>query len=546
MELPRHILDRVERLYAYHQRTKIAAMGHRPGPPADPSYRPTTYRVFTSAPKVPLPTTLLDAPVGMLTILGAGQDAIPESMRTPPQDLKTLASWLYYAVGETRQGAGRQMTYARAFPDAESDLPIETYVAVFAVEGLEPGLYHFCPREFSLRRLRDGLETLLLLKKGRPDLEFLKTVPAAVLVAGSYWKAVYAIGRRGYRNMLLDGGEVVQNLIAAGAGLGLQTVTRLRLHDGNMSTLIGCPPDEPLATAESVLAMVAWADPATSPLPIPPGSHAPESLPGIVRQELSVKTLDDPASLEPLFVHHDCVAPGVAVREIRPPLTELSPVPPQFRVSGVHLEDEPEGGLAARAVLLDRRPTAALARHLIPRDPLLAINRVAFRGGSFSPMSPDGPHVGIVRPFWILNDVVGFEPGLWYYHPPTDQWGELRRASGHTREGRFRREGRYIAGDVNAFGDAAAVCVMAANLVALMTRAGPDAYRLAHLEAGIAAQRLYLAATAYGLGAMITPAFYDDECRKFIGLITTGWEVLSLVAIGYRGTTAAARFHMTS
>jgi hypothetical protein len=193
-------------------------------------------------------------------------------------------------------------------------------------------------------------------------------------------------------------------------------------------------------------------------------------------------------------------------------------------------------------VLLDRRPTAALSRHLLPRDPLLAINRVAFRGGSFSPMSPDGPHVGIVRPFWIMNDVVGFEPGLWYYHPPTDQWGMLRPASGHTREGRFRREGRYIAGDVHAFGDAAAVCVMAANLVALMTHAGPDTYRLAHLEAGIAAQRLYLAATAYGLGVMTAPAFYDDECRKFLGLINTGWEVLALVAIGYRGTTAAERF----
>ena len=42
-----------------------------------------------------------------------------------------------------------------AFPDAESDLPVETYVAVFGVQGIEPGLYHFCPREFSLRRLRD-------------------------------------------------------------------------------------------------------------------------------------------------------------------------------------------------------------------------------------------------------------------------------------------------------------------------------------------------------------------------------------------------------
>jgi SagB-type dehydrogenase family enzyme len=545
MELPRHILDRVERLYAYHQRTKISAMGRRPGPPADPSYKPA-HRVFASAPKVPLPTTLLDAPVGMLTILGAGQDAVPDSLRTPPQDLKTLASWLYYAVGETRHGEGQRVTYARAFPDAESDLPIETYVALFAVDGIEPGLYHFSPREFALRRLRDGLETLLLLKKGRPDLEFLKTVPAAVLVAGNHWKAVYAIGRRGYRNMLLDAGEVVQNLIAAGAGVGLQTVTRLRLHDANMSTLIGCPVDEPLATAESVLALVAWADPAASPAKISPGAHAPDDLPGIVREPLSARTLDDPPSLEPLFVHHDCVAPGVAVREVRPPLTELSPVPPQFRFTGTRLEDGPEGGWPARAVLLDRRPTAALARHLVPRDPLLAINRVAFRGGSFSPMSPDGPHVGIVRPFWILNDVVGFEPGVWYYHPPADQWGLLRPASGQTREGRFRREGRYIAGDVSAFGDAAAVCVMAANLVALMTRAGPDAYRLAHLEAGIVAQRLYLAAGAYGLGAVTTPAFYDDECRKFLGLTNTGWEVLSLVAIGYRGTTAAARFHMTS
>ena len=57
---------------------------------------------------------------------------------------------------------------------------------------------------------------------------------------------------------------------------------------------------------------------------------------------------------------------------------------------------------------------------------------------------------------------------------------------------------------------------------------------------------LALAAGAYGLGAVTAPAFYDDECRKFLGLVNTGWEVLSLVAIGYRGTTAAARFQMTS
>lgn len=543
MDFPRHILDRVERLYAYHQRTKISAMGHRPAPPADPSYKPTSYRLFASAPKTPLPTTLLDAPVGMLTILGAGQDALPDSLRAPPQDLKTLASWLYYAVGETRRGATRHTTWARPFPDAEADLPIEVYVAVFGVKGLEPGLYHFSPREFSLRQLRDGPETLLLMKKGRPDLDFLKTVPAAVLVAANYWKAVYRHGRRGYRSLLLDAGATVQNLIAAGAGIGIQTVTRLRMHDGHMAELIGCPMDEPLATAESVIAMVAWADPAEHPLPPPPAPPAAAApMPALIRPELSVKVLDDAPSIEPLFVHRDCVAPGVAVREIRPPLTEASPLPAHFRVTKIRLEDDPEGGLDARSVLLDRKPTPGLARHPIARDQLLAINHVAFRGGSFSPMSPAGQHVATVRPFWILNDIPGMEPGVWYYNPPADTWGVLRAAKGANREGRFRREARYIAGDANPFGDAAAVCVMAANLVALMTQAGPDAYRLAHLEAGIVAQRLYLGAVAYGLATVTSNTFYDEECRHFLGLAKTGWEVLSLVALGRTGAPGSAQY----
>jgi SagB-type dehydrogenase family enzyme len=545
MDLPRHILDRVERLYAYHQRTKISAMGRRPEPPDDPSYKPTTYRVFLNSPKVALPASLLDAPVGMLSLLAAGQDNLPESLRAPPQDLRTLASWLYYAVGETRHGAGRHASWTRPFPDAEADLPLEFYVAVFSLRDVEPGLYHFAPREYALRRLRDGPDPLLLMKKGRPDLEFLKTVPAAVLVSANYWKAVYRHGRRGYRSLLLDGGAAIQNLTAAGAGLGIQTVTRLRTHEAHMAELIGSPPDESLATAESVLALVAWADPADDPpeLPThPPDAPATGPMPAIVRPELSVKVYEDPAALEPLFVHHDCVAPGVAVREIRPPLTELSPLPAHFPVTAARLPHDPEGGLAGRAVLLDRRPTPALARHPVPRDQLMAINRLAFRGGSFSPMSPDGPHVATVRPFWIVHDVPGFDPGIWYYHPPADTWGMLRPAKGANREGRFRREGRYVAGDANPFGDGAAACVMVANLPALMTHAGPDAYRLAHLEAGIVTQRLYLAATAYGLAAVTTNTFYDDECRHFLGLSKTGWEPLSLVAIGHRTAAASSQF----
>jgi SagB-type dehydrogenase family enzyme len=528
LSLPRHILERVERVYSYHQRTKLLAMGPRVGVPPDPDYAPAGFRIFANAPKVSLPTTLLDAPVGMLSLLSTGQDALPESLRAPPQDAKTLASWLYYAAGETKRVVGKSVTYARSFPDADANLPVEIYVAVFGVEGVEAGLYHFCPREFALRRLREGVGALMQLKKGRPDLEFLKTVPAVILVAANYWRAVHRFGGRGYRTLLLDVGQMVQNLVVAGAGLGAQTVTRLRMNDSTLRELIGCPLEEPLATAESVLAMVAWADPAVAPIRIPPGTAA-EPMPVIARPELSLKVSTDPALAEPLLVHQDCIAPGVAVREIRPPLTELSPLPGTYPASDVRAERDTRGGLPVRQALMQRRPKAALTRHAIARSDLLSINRVTFRGGSFFPMFPDGAHVALVRPFWIVQDVVGMEGGIWYYHPPTDAWHALNR-------GEYRREAKYIAGDRASFGDAAAVCVMVGNLHLLMTQGGPDAYRLAHLEAGIATQRLYLAATSLNVGCLATQEFYDEDARHFLGLAKTGWEVLTIVALGRFGT----------
>ena len=140
-------------------------------------------------------------------------------------------------------------------------------------------------------------------------------------------------------------------------------------------------------------------------------------------------------------------------------------------------------------------------------------------------MFPDGPQVACVRPFWIVQDVAGMDKGIWYYHPPADSWSVLN-------QGQYRREAKYIAGDREAFGDASAVCIMIANLHVLMTQGGPDAYRLAHLEAGLAGQRLYLAATSLNVACLASQDFYDEECRTFLGLSKTGWEVLSVVALG--------------
>ena len=74
----------------------------------------------------------------------------------------------------------------------------------------------------------------------------------------------------------------------------------------------------------------------------------------------------------------------------------------------------------------------------------------------------------------------------------------------------------------------------------LLLDAGPDLYRLAHLEAGIVAQRLHLCATALDLSSVGTSWFHDEEIRKLCGLLPTGWEVIYLCATGVVAGPGAA------
>ena len=119
--------------------------------------KPNPYRTFADYPKTALPTTILDASVPTLELLSDGVAALPASQVQPPQNLKTLGSWLYLANGITiEKGVGSRRYSLRTCPSSGALFPFEVYVAAFAIDGLEPGLYHYSVREFSLRKLRDG------------------------------------------------------------------------------------------------------------------------------------------------------------------------------------------------------------------------------------------------------------------------------------------------------------------------------------------------------------------------------------------------------
>ena len=511
MALPQDILESAGRVWEYHNLTKLTAQS------AELIPSPVPPRVFDYLDKVPLSTKLMDLPTPTLTILTRGVDALPESMQSPPQDLRTLSSWLYMAAGY------------RPVPGAkpEPTRPADIYVAAFAIEGLAPGLYHFGPTEFALRHLRDGPETLALLRRGRPDLNFLATSPAVLLVSAVFSRAGAVAGRRGYRNALTDAGRMTADVIAAATGLGIRTMTRLKVTDATSRELIGLSEDLDYATAEAVQAMVIWTEPAH--FPMRPGEPPTAPLPPVPRTDVVAGTQYPLV----LAAHKEVTTRGVAVREIRTPLTELSPMPanmPTDDLDGL-IREPPSRPL--REALQDARPANRFARKLIGRDALHHISMAAFRAGSFYPLMPEFGQAAIVRPMWVTQEILGFDPGLCFYDPMTSGWAMLEEGDFRDKTGALTRNRYWLE-------DASAVCAVVGNLRKLLLEVGPDAYRLAHLEAGLASRRMHLAAQSLGFAATVFDDFYDDAWRNFLKLANTGWEVLSVVAIGGPSTVKSA------
>ncbi|MGN6726678.1 MAG: SagB family peptide dehydrogenase, partial [Tepidisphaeraceae bacterium] len=506
-------------VWEHHRLSKLTSAS--PVMPADVRLRVDPNRIFDFAPRTALSSKLLDLPTHTLDVLEQGAEALPESLRTPPQDLRTLSTWLYMAAGQ-RESHRFEWGAAplRAVPSADATFPTEIYVVAFAIEGLSPGLYHYSPSDFALRKLRDGAETLSLLRRGRPDLNFLSTVPGALLISSVFSRACWRQGRRGYRQALIDAGHVVANCHAVASALGMDVHTRLRMSDAAMRELIGLPEDFDFAVAESVQAMVVWADHANVPMPTGAGAGssglAPIPRPGGPER---------PTYGAVLAVHSEMVARGVATREIRPPLTELTPLPSNVRMSQLLLAREETPNKSLRAVLTEVKQAEEFEKKPLPRDAFFHIARAAFRSGTYFPLRPEGAHVALVRSFWILHEVPGQEPGIWWHDPFTDRWALLNR-------GFYKFECVDLTRGRELLEHASAVCVVVANLQRLLLEAGPDAYRLALLEAGVVTQRMTLAANSMGFACRVFGDFFDDPWKQFLGLLNTGWEPLAVAAIG--------------
>lgn len=126
----------------------------------------------------------------------------------------------------------------RTAPSAGGLYPIETYLLVRAVEGIEPGIYHFRPSTFDLEFLkrgdlaRDVAEAAL---GQRMVMAAQVTFIWTAIVERSRWK----YRERAYRYIYLDAGHIGENLYLAAGALGLGVCTIGAFFDDKANNIIG-------------------------------------------------------------------------------------------------------------------------------------------------------------------------------------------------------------------------------------------------------------------------------------------------------------------
>lgn len=478
-----------------HTPQSIRTSGHM----LDWDIKPFPFKIYTEL--SPLALLREVDPLGADTLAALGARGFPAA---PRMTLEHLATLLYFAAGVTKKktypGGGEVLF--RAAPSTGALYQTEVYVAVGAVEGLEPGLYHFSAGDFALRRLRPGdVRAALAEAAAEPAVA---TRAATVVLTGIFWRNTWKYQARGWRHLYWDSGTMLANLIAAANPLGLAPRLLTGFVDDAVNHMLGLEAEREAALELVVLGPDGPAAPPVAPPPqigyaTLPLSSAEEDYPAL-REMQRGSRLASPAEVQ-------------AWRASSPPPPRrpqgaLTPLPPARSSAGRGLGE----------TIQHRGSTRQFSHQPLSLEDLATTLWWATR-----PVEADVP-AGLVDPYLIVNAVDGVQPGAWRYWPDTHAL-ELIRA------GDFRNRSAYLCLEQPLAGDAAAVLYFLAPVDALLAAFGNRGYRLANLEAGLVGGRAYLAAYAQRFGASGL-TFYDREVVKFFAPPAAGLDAVFVTALG--------------
>lgn len=131
----------------------------------------------------------------------------------------------------------------RTAPSAGALYPMEIYLIVSQVEGLEEGIYYYHPGNHELRRVARG-EIREKLASAALGQSCIKEAPASIVMTGVYERTANKYGDRAQRYVHIETGAIAQNIYLQAEPLELGTVFVGAFQDEEMSKLLKLPKKE--------------------------------------------------------------------------------------------------------------------------------------------------------------------------------------------------------------------------------------------------------------------------------------------------------------
>ncbi len=195
--------------------------------------KPEVYKTYPTAKMVALPK---EWPNQCLTVVDALKRRRSHRHFSPkPASISELSFLLWASTGIQRKEHGFEF---RTAPSAGALYPIETYIAVNNVEGIERGIYHYNIEAHVLEQLKTG-HFGVELSQAALGQEMVDSAPIVFLWTAVFERSKWKYRQRAYRYMYLDAGIIGENLALTATGIGWGTCQIGAFFDDEINKILG-------------------------------------------------------------------------------------------------------------------------------------------------------------------------------------------------------------------------------------------------------------------------------------------------------------------
>ncbi len=420
--------------------------------------------------------------------------------------LQVLSQLLYLTNGVTRvKEYNQKKIFFRASPSGGALYPVEIYLCVNNVEGLEKGLYYYNVHQHSIVLIQDQ-DILSDINEATFDNELISQAPLVFILTAVFERIYWKYKDRAFRYALMDTGYILENLVIASALLNLKANLIGDFIDRKMNNMLNINHEN---EATFIVAAIGESEKLINQSEYEFGMLKPEE----DKIETIYKNL-----LEGIYVttshfqpNEDLIRIHVKLPFFKKPMQKqpLNPIDlpqPILKLSG-----------STNGIIEKRSSAHNFIRASITFEELSTILH-------FLDEVPVLYNFPSYFTYIVASDVERLDNGVYLYHPSNHQIELLKK-------GTFRGDISYLALAQDAVFNCSVSLFFSVDFedIDIFSNRG---YRYAHLNAGMLSECIYLTSTALGLAARGIGNFFDDNINNFFNVRVPHEHVLGGVIIG--------------